>query len=317
MLAPKCVMVRVPAAAGSFAGAMDCAALALDASLNVKMARRTDGMVSMRYFGEQGELIPRGPSNRVVESIKAALDAKVRQFTGGDFEIYSSIPVGVGLGASTAAVLAGLIAADRLYQLGFDEKQLLALAASLDPRHDSLHAAWYGGLVIRDASGNGFSVVAATRRYCLSVVIPEGAHVTSAAKPTGAIADWRERAAQLPGLMQAAPGGPPAAIESLPVSHERTAPGLAEALKLKYRGVVSAFVCGSGPALGLLSWGEPAAAEEQAVAHFRSFGVNSRVARFRPINEGAREWNQWEGHAPLAADCSSLSLPAASMTTSA
>lgn len=310
-------MVRVPAAAGSFAGAVDCAALALDASLNVKMARRTDGVVSIRYFGEQGELIPRGPSNRVVETIKTALESQGCQFAGGDFEIFSSIPVGVGLGASTAAVLAGLIAADRLYQLGFDEKGLLGLATSLEPRHDTLHAAWHGGLVVEDTPGAGFSSTAATRRYQLSVIIPEGAAAASAAKPASITPHWRTRAAQLHGLMKAAPSGPPAAIQPLPASHERSVPGLAEALALQFPGVVSAFVCGSGPALGLLSWGEPAAAEEQAVAHFRSFGVNTRVARFRPINEGAREWNQWNGRAPLAADCSATPFSAAVMTTSA
>src|SRR5712692_6755773 len=108
----KSVLVRVPATIGSFAGAANAAALALDASLNVKVTPRFDGQVSIRYFGEHGERVPRDRSNLVVQALESALRFKRLEFSGADFEIYSSVPVAVGLGSSTAAVVAGLIAGD-------------------------------------------------------------------------------------------------------------------------------------------------------------------------------------------------------------
>src|SRR5438876_4216177 len=121
-MASNSVLVRVPATVGNFGGARECAALAFDASLNVKVTPRQDGHVGIRYFGENGERVPRDRSNLVVRAIEAALHLKQREFTGADLEIYSSVPVAVGLGSSTAAVLAGLIAANLLYRVELDER---------------------------------------------------------------------------------------------------------------------------------------------------------------------------------------------------
>jgi len=141
---PRSVLIKVPATVGNFAGAMNCAALTLDAMFNVKVTPRFDGGVGLRYFGENGDRVPRDRSNLVVRAMEAALHQKGLEFTGADFEVYSSVPVGVGLGSSTAAVLAGLIAADRLYSLDLEEKTLFELARIYETRIDNLHArlAW-------------------------------------------------------------------------------------------------------------------------------------------------------------------------------
>jgi len=133
-MANASVLIRIPATVRNFAGAINCAALALDASLNVKVTRRADGHLGIRYFGEHGERVPRDRSSLVVRAMEAALHLRGREFTGADFEIYSSVPVGVGLGSSTAAVLAGLLAADILYRLDLDEKSLFDLAGIYESR---------------------------------------------------------------------------------------------------------------------------------------------------------------------------------------
>ena len=140
-MASHSVLIRVPATIGNFGGAKDAAALALDASLNVKVTPRLDGQVNIRYFGENGERVPRDRSNLVVRAMESALHLRELEFTGADFEIYSSVPVSVGLGSSTAAVLAGLLAADRLYDLKLDEKTIFELAAIYESRGDNLRAA--------------------------------------------------------------------------------------------------------------------------------------------------------------------------------
>lgn len=72
--------------------------------MNVKVTPRLDGHVSIRYFGENAERVPHDQSNLVVRAMEAALHLKELDFTGADFEIYSSVPVAVGLGSSAAAV---------------------------------------------------------------------------------------------------------------------------------------------------------------------------------------------------------------------
>jgi homoserine kinase len=64
------------------------------------------------------------------------------------FEIRSEIPVASGLGSSSAAVVAGLMAAEHLYELALESDQVLAHAIELEGHPDNAAAAIYGGFVI-------------------------------------------------------------------------------------------------------------------------------------------------------------------------
>lgn len=252
------VLVRVPATVGNFGGAGDSAALALEASLNVKVTRRVDGHVGIRYFGENGDRVPRDRSNLVVRAIEAALHWKGREFTGADFEIYSSVPVAVGLGSSAAAVLAGLMAADDLYRLGMDEKTLFELAAIYEARGSNLRAAWLGGFVTgtENVPAPGRQPVPVTYQksavpdtLALSVVVPE-------------------------------------------VSHGSNVPGLQEALQVRTSGEAPVFVCGSGPAVGVFAAEKDSAdAVRQIGKIFAAHGIASNSFEFRPSDTGALDWN--------------------------
>jgi homoserine kinase len=61
------------------------------------------------------------------------------------FRINSAIPVGGGLGSSAAAVLAGLMAADHIFEL---DANIEGLAYELEGHPDNAAAALYGGFVI-------------------------------------------------------------------------------------------------------------------------------------------------------------------------
>ena len=62
-----------------------------------------------------------------------------------EFRIRSDIPLSGGLGTSAAAYVAGLMAADHLFELDAD---LLALATELEGHPDNVAAALLGGFVI-------------------------------------------------------------------------------------------------------------------------------------------------------------------------
>src|ERR1700731_1959967 len=61
------------------------------------------------------------------------------------FRISSEIPLAGGLGSSAAAVVAGLMAADHLFELDAD---LLEQASELEGHPDNVAAALHGGFVI-------------------------------------------------------------------------------------------------------------------------------------------------------------------------
>src|SRR5438067_13322333 len=84
--------IRIPGTVGNFAGAMGCGALALDASMNVKVTLRLDGEVAVRYFGEDGERVPRDHTNLVVRAMQSLLERQSRHCSGADFAFYSTVP---------------------------------------------------------------------------------------------------------------------------------------------------------------------------------------------------------------------------------
>ena len=334
------ISVRVPATVGNFGGAADCGSLALDASLNVKVTRRFDGQVGIRYFGEDGERVPRDRSNLVVRAIEAALHLKQRQFTGADLEIYSSVPVAVGLGSSTAAVLAGLMAANLLYRLELDEKSLFDLGAIYENRGGNLRAAWFGGFVacVEDASriSSGtaspaplvYERTVVAESFILSVVVPEtslvaGARAVGIAQSTGAsekparsgndasgrtlgresgtkagsLAEKEtthrlNRAAALAEFFAQQGSGNPIDLDTpFPPTCEKNVAGLEDALRVRTPGLLSVFVCGSGPAVGVFAAENSADAVRAVRQAFARHDVQSTCFEFRPSNMGALEWN--------------------------
>lgn len=298
-MANQSVLVRVPATVGNFGGALNCAALALDAPLNVKVTPRLDGHTGIRYFGENGERVPRDRSNLVVRAMEAALHLKELEFTGADFEIYSSVPVAVGLGSSTAAVLAGVIAADQLFRLHLDEKTLFDLAAIYEDRQDNLREAWLGGFVA--CSEETGSIVhrrtVVPENFTLRVVVPETSLVPGARRPStrGAKPDKQNHlvraAAFSEYFAQPANGSSGCVTESLPPTCEKNVPGIEEALRVRLPGVLSIFACGSGPAVGILAQENAGRAVDAVRSCFTRQGVNSSSSDFRPTNAGARDWN--------------------------
>jgi len=336
------ISVRVPATVGNFGSAAEFGTLALNASLNVKVSRRRDGRVSIRYFGEDGERVPRDRSNLVVRAIEAALHVKGIEFTGADLEIFSSVPVAVGLGSSTAAVLAGLISANLLYRLGLDEKSLFELAGLYEQRNGNLRAAWLGGFVASVESGSGGGRGASERKtivhqqtvvpedLVLHVVVPEtslvrmpGAAGESATAGSGKKARGGKRtgkrssahAAQKENVVQLhraaafseffvgnSNGIPFEPNVPLPPTCEKHVPGLEEALQIRTPGLLSVFLCGSGPAVGVFGTEDSHRAVDAVREAFARNRVASKCYEFRPTNLGALDWNSPYGDLTLSSD---------------
>jgi homoserine kinase len=127
-------VVRVPASSANLGPGFDCLAAALALHLELEV-------VETGEFAVETELpVARGRENLVVRAFEALHPAD--DFS---FRIRSQIPLSGGLGSSAAATLAGLMAADHLFELDAD---LLALASELEGHPDNVGAALRGGFVV-------------------------------------------------------------------------------------------------------------------------------------------------------------------------
>ena len=94
--------------------------------------------------------MPTGRDNLIVRAFETLHSAD-----GIAFRLKQTIPLGRGLGSSAAAIVAGLIAADHLYELALGEEEMLARATELEGHPDNVAAAIYGGFVVCDRDADG------------------------------------------------------------------------------------------------------------------------------------------------------------------
>jgi homoserine kinase len=128
-------VVRVPASSANLGPGYDSLAAALGFYLELEVEETGSFAVECDSPG-----VPCDRSNLCVRAFEALHPAD-----GLTFRIQSDIPVSAGLGSSAAAIVAGLTAADHMYEL---DAPLFDLAAELEGHPDNVGAALYGGFVI-------------------------------------------------------------------------------------------------------------------------------------------------------------------------
>ncbi len=138
-------VVRVPASSANLGPGYDVMAAALDLFLELEVEET--GEFS---FDPAGLDVPTGRDNLIVRAFESLHSAD-----GIAFRLKKTVPLGRGLGSSAAAIVAGLVAADHLYELALSEEELLARATELEGHPDNVAAAIFGGFVICDPAGDG------------------------------------------------------------------------------------------------------------------------------------------------------------------
>jgi homoserine kinase len=131
-------LVRVPASTANLGPGLDVLAAALALHLDVEV-------VETGSFAVVTDLdVPRDRDNLIVRAFE-----RLHPADDFEFRIDSRIPLSGGLGSSAAAIVAGLLAADHLFEL---DAEVAALAVELEGHPDNVAAALEGGLVISDGA---------------------------------------------------------------------------------------------------------------------------------------------------------------------
>jgi homoserine kinase len=138
-------VVRVPASSANLGPGFDVLAAAL--SLHMELEVEETG----RFAVETDLPIARDHRNLAVRAF-----AELAPVEGFTFRIRSDIPLSGGLGTSAAAYVAGLLAADHLFELDAD---VLEIATRLEGHPDNVAAALLGGFVAcADGTATRFDV---------------------------------------------------------------------------------------------------------------------------------------------------------------
>lgn len=147
------VRVRVPATSANLGSAFDCAGLALQLHNEVMLELGDRDAVDVEGEGS-GEL-GLGPDNLVVASARRLFEATGTPTPRLRVRMRNAIPLGRGLGSSSAAIVAGLVGANALLGSPCSEKDLLRHAVEIEGHGDNVAAALYGGLTLYVAGDGG------------------------------------------------------------------------------------------------------------------------------------------------------------------
>jgi homoserine kinase len=138
-------LVRVPASSANLGPGYDVMAAAV--ALHLELEVEETGEFSL----DPGRIdVSDGRDNLVVRAFES-----LRPADGIAFRLRSEIPLARGLGSSAAAIVAGLFAADHLFELALSKEEMLVRAAELEGHPDNVAAAIYGGFVVCGRGGEG------------------------------------------------------------------------------------------------------------------------------------------------------------------
>jgi homoserine kinase len=177
------VTVAVSATSANLGPGFDCLGLALDWREQVDLTVLPSGF-QIQVSGEGADRIPRDESHLIIRSALVGLADLGVRVPGLGLAGHNTIPHGRGLGSSSAAVVAGLVAAAGLAEVEPDLAWVLRHATAIEGHPDNVAAAAYGGLVLAYEGPNGVQAVRGRLHPEIgaAVLIPDGAVETARAR---------------------------------------------------------------------------------------------------------------------------------------
>lgn len=145
---------RVPATSANLGPGFDCFGLALDLCNEVTVD--TDAEPGVSWEGEGAVELPTDASDMVSRAMAFAAGEAGIKLPPLALHGLNRIPLERGLGSSAAAVVAGLVLANRLLQAGLSPDRIFELAVELEGHADNVAAAVYGGLSIAYRTDGGW-----------------------------------------------------------------------------------------------------------------------------------------------------------------
>ncbi len=136
--------VRVPATSANLGPGFDALGMALDLANVVHVAPA--GALAVRIEGEGASVLAEGPNNLVYQAMTCLAERLGEPLPPVRLHCVNAIPLARGLGSSSAAIVAGLVAANHLFGDRLAPDALLELAVALEGHPDNVAPALLGGV---------------------------------------------------------------------------------------------------------------------------------------------------------------------------
>jgi homoserine kinase len=150
------INVKVPATSANLGPGFDTLGLALDlwnltdwSTDSVTDSRiKTDEPIIVSVEGEGAGKIEEGKDNLIIQAAMKLAELTGKPLPSFRLNCVNRIPMGSGLGSSSAAILTGLLGANALLGDPFSRDEILNIAAEMEGHADNVSPALLGGLTL-------------------------------------------------------------------------------------------------------------------------------------------------------------------------
>jgi homoserine kinase len=297
------IEVRVPATSANLGCAFDCAALAVNRYLRACVSVTGETGIEFIYKGAHAERISSDKPNLLTQAIQRLAESRGKKLPGLRVDVESEIPIGVGLGSSAAAIIAGLVLSAKLLNVEIEADEILSLAAKIEGHPDNTTAAFLGGLTVaflEEQSGRVLSakaqVPADLRIIGIVPDVPLATHAARAVLPATYSREDVVHNLQRTALLTAACFSGSFAIEPGFFSdrlhqpyRSRLIPGLESSLDVKHPALLGVFLSGAGSSVLAFAREREAEIAELLAAGFRRHGISTQTLFLQAENRGVMD----------------------------
>ncbi len=149
------ITIQAPATTANLGPGFDCLGLALELWNKTTFTIEGSGH-KVKIRGEGNELLPQDSRNLILRSALRLYQVAGAPLPQGlSIQCENNIPLGSGLGSSAAAIVTGLVGANRLLDEALSSDEILRLAVSIEGHPDNVASALSGGLTLVAMAGEG------------------------------------------------------------------------------------------------------------------------------------------------------------------
>jgi len=252
--------LRVPGSSANLGPGFDALGIALKVFLECKFSRST--RLSIRVTGRDAHLIPPAGENLIWQTALSVAARAHQSLPPLQLAIHNDIPIGKGLGSSAAALVAGVVIAEKILGLGWTSSRILDEAARLEGHPDNVAACVLGSLVASAVEPGGLTRAIRLEmpsQVGVAVVVPNYAVPTKQARavlpdcymPADVVFNVQRSALLIAGLATGDLSVFPTALDDRLHQPYRAqlVPGLSEILRLRKPGLLGCALSGAGPAV--------------------------------------------------------------------
>jgi homoserine kinase len=140
-------IINVPATTANLGPGFDALGLALDLWNEAEFIGTNDDQISLTIDGEGRDKLPTGAKNAIAEAALQVYKLAGKACNGMQIHCTNRVPLGSGMGSSSAALLTGMLGANALLGEPFSREEILKLAIETEGHPDNVAPAMLGGLV--------------------------------------------------------------------------------------------------------------------------------------------------------------------------